>query len=149
MLATFRRPSVAAAVCCLTACYSYAPSVTPPAPGARVSAELTDAGTVELARYLGPGAGTIEGRVLTVDDSVLNLAVSAVRKRNGAESEWSGEPVPLRRALVAHLGVRELSRGRTAAAAGAFALAVGGVALTFASGGTGGGSGGTGGGGKR
>jgi len=143
MLPRLRRPALAllTAPALFANCYSYIPSPQPPPPGTRVEAELTDMGTVEMARYVGPGAGAIEGRLLGATDSVLTLGVIAVRQRNGVESYWSGESVPVPRALVSAVGARRLSRTRTALAVSVATAAVAGAAMLFAGRGVGGGRG--------
>lgn len=118
-------PSLAAA------CHRYTPVIGAVPPGARVSAQLTDRGTVEMARFVGPGVGVIEGQVVAADDNVVTLAVSAVRQRNGIENYWAGEQVAVERNLVAKLEERRVSRPRTAAAAAGFTLLLGAIAAAF------------------
>lgn len=149
MLANFRRPSLTllALPALLSSCHTYRPMVaSTPASGVRVRAELTDLGTVELARYVGPGAGAIEGRVLQATDSIVTLGVLTVRNRNGIESYWKGERVAVPRELVSTLSTRTLSRSRTTLAAGTLVGVAGAVAMLFASGAIGGRRGGGGGG---
>src|SRR5437899_13032164 len=68
------------AAACLTAgCYNYSPLAQPtPDQGAYVSITLSDAGTVDLARYLGPSVFVLRGRYVGADDHRLVLAVSFV-----------------------------------------------------------------------
>jgi hypothetical protein len=137
MLTAFRRPTLRR-LCTLlvvpslaAACHRYVP-VTGAAPvGARVAVQLTDRGTVELARYVGPGVGALEGEVVAADDSAVTISVSVVRQRNGIENYWAGEQVVVDRDYLASFQERQVSRPRTAAAAGGFALIVGAIAAAF------------------
>jgi len=105
----------------VTGCYRYVPLATPQLqPGTRVSAELTDSGTLELARYLGPGVFLVGGRLLGNNDRELSLAVFTVQSRDGQESYWKGEAVTLPRPVIGSLRERRLAVGRSAVMAGAF-----------------------------
>src|SRR5438046_3174078 len=66
-----------------TGCYAYLPLSAAPTPGTYVSVDLTESASDELARYLGPGIGTLRGRVLSSDQVVLALSVLAVESRGG------------------------------------------------------------------
>ena len=100
----------------LSGCYNYRPlSAVAPEPGTRVAAELTDSGTLALARYLGPDVAAVEGRLLTVTDQELSLAVVTVRDRRGIEQYWKGEKVILPRGDIATLRERKLALGRSVA----------------------------------
>ncbi|HVE78089.1 MAG TPA: hypothetical protein VNA89_04485 [Gemmatimonadaceae bacterium] len=144
MLAFFRRPALrrlctALAIPSLAAaCHRHIP-VTGTGPiGARVSVSLTDRGTAEMARFVGPGAGAVEGRLIAADDSAVTLSVTAVRLRNGIENYWTGEHVAVERSLVASFTERRVSRPRTAAAAAGFTLLVSAIAAAFILGASGG-----------
>ena len=139
-LALFRRPAFVLFTlpALLASCHAYRPATAVPPPGAIVRAELTDVGTVELARHVGPGVGAIEGRVLEASDSAVTLGVLTVRNRSGVESFWKGERVGVSRELMSGLSTREFSRSRTVLASGALVLAAGAVAALFASGAIGG-----------
>ena len=151
MLARFRRrafalltvPTLAAA------CHRYVPVTGTLPRGARVAVELTDRGTVELAKYVGPGVGTLEGSLIHMDDSVITIGVTTARQRNGIESYWTGEQVPVDRDYVANVEERQVSRPRTAVAAAGFTLLLSALAVAFTggfSGANGGGDPGSGGG---
>ena len=142
MLARFRKRAFVALTIptLLSSCHSYVPVSSAPAKGMRVSAELTDLGTVELARYVGPGVEAIEGRLVQSSDSAVLLSVFKVRKRNGIEDFWTGEQVPVSRSFVARLSERQISRKRTALFSGAFAAGIAAIAVAFATGALGGGS---------
>ncbi len=98
-----------------TGCYRYAAiEGVAPRSGERVRVELTDQGTAELARLLGPGPVAIAGRVLTADDGELTLGVQAVAFRRREEQFWVGERLSIPRPLIARVERRTLSRTRTA-----------------------------------
>jgi hypothetical protein len=152
MLSTFRRANMrrlcgALAMPALAAaCHRYVP-VTGTAPvGVRVATRLTDRGTVEMARWVGPGAEVIEGEVLAANDSVLTVAVSRVQQRNGIESYWAGERVTIDRSYAASVEERQVSRPRTTMAAAGFGVIISAIAAAFVLGHDNGSSGGSGGG---
>jgi hypothetical protein len=84
---------------------------------------LTDLGADSLARYLGPGVSTVDGKLLYATDSALQLSVNTVAMRSGQEQYWKGEAVSLPRIAIAHVEQRKVSWLRTALVGGA-ALAV-------------------------
>lgn len=104
------------AAACLTAgCYNYSPLTQPtPEPGAYVSLTLTDAGTVDLARYLGPSVFVVRGRYVAADDRGLIVSVSSVELVRGDEIAWAGERVTLPNDRIASVQVRQLSKRRSA-----------------------------------
>src|SRR5829696_7493333 len=85
----------------LAGCYNYVP-VTAAAPptGARANVVLTDVGTVEMARWVGPSTRAIEGEVVSADTAAIVLAVRRLERRNGVEEFWKGERVTIPRGLV-------------------------------------------------
>ena len=108
------RAFVVVVVVVLMGCYSYVPvAVSGPPPGSRASLVLTDEGTVEMARFVGPSASTIEGDVVSANGEGLLLAVRRLERRDGIEEFWKGEQVQVPRAAVATYTERKLSRART------------------------------------
>lgn len=96
-------------------CFSYVRSPTPePTGGQEVRAELTDNGTVDMARVVGPGVTALRGNVAGMTSDSLSLRMTSVEKRNGSEEFWAGEMVTVPTSEVARLSVRKLSPGRTA-----------------------------------
>lgn len=98
----------------LAGCYNFDPvSQGVPAPGSVVATTLTDTGSVDLGRYLGPEVAVVTGRVerFTPDDVVVS--VSSVRGHDGIEHFWKGETVTLPRPDIANLDVRKLAIGRS------------------------------------
>src|SRR3989442_11006304 len=87
------KPAILIGVLCLTtACYSYNPLTTPsPDPGVYVSVTLNDAGSVDLARYLGPSIFLVRGRYLgPSDQGGLLVSVSSVETKRGDGYSWQG-----------------------------------------------------------
>ena len=99
----------------LSGCYKYVPvAASGPPPGARANVVLSDAGTVEMARLVGPSTRAIEGEVVSADADGLTLAVRRLERRDGIEEFWKGEQVTIPRGAVATFTERRLSRSRTA-----------------------------------
>jgi len=110
-------------------CYYYRPVATPtPAPATFVSIALTDSGTDQLWRYLGPEVGALRGRLLATDGGSYAMSVYAVDLRNGTTLGWKGERVVVSRGLVSGLSERCFSLGRTTLAGG---LSAAGFVLTL------------------
>lgn len=118
---------VVALVALFSGCYRDVPvDASGPPPGVRANLVLSDAGTVEMARWVGPRAVVIEGDVVSADADGVRLAVRRLERRDGVEEFWKGEEVTVPRTAVATYTERRLSRSRTAlVAAGAFAMALG------------------------
>lgn len=120
-------------VACISAfnlgCYTAVPiSGESARTGTRISVELTDAGTVEMASQVGPRIHMLVGDVNVVSDSTIVLSMRSATDVRGVESLWQGEQVTVRRGDIASVGERQLSTGRTAvfsviAVAGAFLIA--------------------------
>jgi hypothetical protein len=107
----------------LTGCYTYRPLASPePAPGDRVSAQLTTEGSRELAAQIGPEVLHVEGDVLEVDSIGLNLQVREIESYRGIRSGWSGERLHVPRQAVAGIQQRKLSVGGTGLLAGALTV---------------------------
>jgi hypothetical protein len=98
----------------LGGCYTYRPLGTPaPAPGTRVSAELTGDGARELSGQVGPEVEHVEGEVVAVDSSGVQLAVRQIESTRGIQSDWNGENVTIPRSAVSGWQQRRLSVGGT------------------------------------
>lgn len=95
-------------------CYRYQPLETPtPAAGTRVVADLTNAGTLELASQIGPGIASLRGAVVECDQEALLIALSSVLGRNEQETFWSGEQVRIPRTAVARVQQRRFALGKS------------------------------------
>lgn len=111
--------SFAAALLLLGACYNYVPVGTlSPSSDARVRVSLTDMGTVQMASQVGPGIGSIEGRVLAADSDTVRLGVIQATTRTGITNLWSGETVAVPRSSAASIEQRRLSKRKTLLFAG-------------------------------
>ena len=107
-------------VACITAfnlgCYTAVPIGGESArTGTRISVELTDAGTVDMASQVGPRIHTLVGDVGAVSDSTIILSMRSATDVRGIESLWQGEQVTVKRSDVSSVAERRLSPGRTAA----------------------------------
>src|SRR6266850_7585389 len=123
-----RNTLLAAALCLTAGCYNYNPLTTPsPEPGTYVAVRLNDAGSEELARYLGPSVFVVRGRYLGPSDGGLLVSVSSVESKRGIGYPWEGETVTLPTDAIASMDVRRLSKGRSLLLAG---LGAGGVVAT-------------------
>jgi len=115
-------------LCSTAGCYNYNPLATPsPDPGTYVAVTLNDAGSEELARYLGPSVFVVRGRYLGPSDGGLLVSVSSVESKRGIGYPWEGETVTLPTDAIASMDVRRLSKGRSLLLAG---LGAGGVVAT-------------------
>jgi hypothetical protein len=111
-----------------TACYSYNPLTTPsPEPGSSVAVRLTDAGSQELAPYLGPTVFVVRGRYLGDSAGGIVVSVTSVELQRGDELSWAGERVTLANSQIASLDVRRLAKGRSLLLAG---VSAGGLVAT-------------------
>ncbi len=76
----------------LEGCYRFVPVATPePLPGSYVAAALTDAGSSELAQYLGLNIASVGGRLVRGSPEDLQISVFTVAARDGQETFWKGE----------------------------------------------------------
>jgi hypothetical protein len=126
------RALLLAAAVLLSACYNYVPVTAPTAPtGVRASILLTDQGTVDLARELGPSTKVIEGEIVNGSENAMVLAVRRVERRSGIEEFWKGENVTVPRAAVAQFSQRRFSRSRTAFASVGIAALLFGLSEAF------------------
>src|SRR4051812_21988745 len=111
-----------AIVVLLVGCYTYRPlENTAPAPGHRVSAQLTTEGSRDLTGQIGPEVLHVEGQVLSSDSSGVDLQVLEIESFRGIRSDWHGEHVKLPRQALAGLQERRLSVGGTTLLGGVLA----------------------------
>ena len=127
---SMRSTLLAAALCLTAGCYNYDPLTTPsPEPGTYLAVTLTDAGSDQLTRYLGPGIFVVRGRYLGPSDRGLLVSVSSVETKRGIAYPWEGETVTLPSDAVASLDVRRLAKSRSLLLAG---ISAGGLVATTA-----------------
>ena len=106
-------------------CYVSVPLATPsPEPGARLHVQLTDQGSTDLARYLGPNVVAVDGRLLQGTDSALSLSVSDVAMRSGDQQFWKGEAVTLPKTAIATVQRKKLSAWRSGLIASALVAGI-------------------------
>ena len=98
----------------LEGCYRFVPVATPePLPGSYVAAALTDAGSSELAQYLGLNIASVGGRLVRSSPEDLQISVFTVAARDGQETFWKGEMVTLPRRLISSIQERKFSTSRS------------------------------------
>ena len=86
------------------ACYRLTPLEGPtPEPGRVVRVDLTDAGSVRLAPFIGPRVEAIEGRAERTTDSSYVLLVTATTARGGMSTSWSNERLDVPLSAVARI----------------------------------------------
>lgn len=98
----------------LCGCYTYrntavgdAAIMTP------VRVELTEEGSQEITKQVGPRGGVLEGVLTARSDSALVFGVTALTRMNGVEETWHGEHVTVPRSLISRVQVRKFSRFNT------------------------------------
>jgi hypothetical protein len=141
------RASALISVLLLTGCYNYLPVESPaPASGTRVAAELTAAGSLEMASQVGLGVTTLRGKVVGGDPEALVLAITSALGRHEEETLWNGEQVRIPLALVAQVRERKFALGKSLLFGGAVGGGLLGAVKAFTGGGSAGGITGGGGG---
>ena len=116
----FRIAVLIAAALLATECYNYTPlRRSQLAPSTYVAVTLTEAGSEELAQYLGPNILVIRGRFLSATDRGLVVSVAAVENRRGNIFEWKGESVVVPGEFVRVMEERHSANGKTILLAGA------------------------------
>ena len=130
-----------------TACAVYTPLDRD---GARARAEaridLTERGTLELSPRIGVAVASVDGRVTTVTDSTLIVALVQTVTRNGDTQQWQGEPLVIPLGYISGYRQRQPSTARSLLLGGGILLGVLGAGAAFGIGNSGSG-GNTGGGG--
>ena len=94
----------------LCSCYTYqntavgnAALMTP------VRVELTDEGSQEITKQVGPRGTMLEGAVVARSDSALVFEVSSLTRMNGVEETWHGEHVTVPTLAVSRMERRKFS----------------------------------------
>jgi len=110
-------------------CYNYTPlRRSSLAPASYLALTLTESGSEELARYLGPNALVVRGRYVAATDRGLALSVESVEARRGDIARWAGETVVVPGEFVRQIEQRQVSRSKMVLLAGA---AVAGLVVTY------------------
>jgi len=103
----------------MAGCYTYKPlPATGPETGTRISAELTDQGSIDMSSQLGPGVTQVQGEVLPSDSIALRLAILTTANNRGIESDWQREQVAIPVNALGRLEQRKFSVSQTALAGG-------------------------------
>ena len=141
---------LAPVLCVLCACYESVPiELARVQPGTKIRVSLTDAGADSLARYLGPGVETIDGKLISTSDSGVSLSVTSVAMRSGQDQFWKGETVVIPRYSLASVLARRINKPKSLLLGGAFVVALATLKLSGVGGGNSGGQNSGGGGGTR
>jgi len=141
------RASALISVLLVTGCYNYFPLENPaPASGTRVAADLTDAGSLEMATSVGLGVTSVRGKVVGSDPQSLVLAITSTLGRNEEEIFWKGEQVEIPLAMVARVRERKFAVGKSILFGGAIGGSLLGAIKAFEGSGNAGGVTGGGGG---
>jgi hypothetical protein len=135
-----RTRSLAPMLCILCACYESVPTeLGRVQPGLKLRVSLTDMGADSLARYLGPGVETIDGKLISTTATGVSLAVTQVSMRSGQEQFWKGETVVIPRSSLGTVQSRRVNKLKSFLIAGASVVALASLKLA----GVGGSNGGT------
>jgi hypothetical protein len=98
----------------LCGCYTYSNTAVGDATVmSPVRVELTDEGSQEITRQVGPRGSTLEGIVTAKSDSDLIFGVTALTRTNGVEETWHGEHVTVPRSGVSRIQLRKFSAFNT------------------------------------
>ncbi len=94
----------------LCGCYTYRnAAVSDAAMMAPVRVELTEEGSQELTRQVGPRGSMLEGVLAARSDSGLVFDVSALTRTNGVEETWHGERVSVLSSSISRIQLRKFS----------------------------------------
>lgn len=114
-----------------TGCYGYYQPVNSNLTGHQIQLSITDSGAVILAPQVGVGIEAVDGRLVTDSAARYVISVSGIRRRDGVEADWRGEPVYIPHALVSSVMEKRFSRARTTLFAVATTIALATVKHAF------------------
>jgi len=138
-----RARNLAPILCILCACYESIPTeLGRVEPGTKLRVSLTDLGADSLARYLGPGVETIDGKLISTTETRVSLAVTQVSMRSGQDQFWKGETVVVPRSSLGTVQARRVNKPKSLLLAGAFVVALTTLKLAGVGSGNSGGTGG-------
>ena len=101
-------------------CYNYLPlRRSTLVPSSYLAVTLTESGSEELARYLGPNPFVVRGRYLSATERGLAISVESVESRRGDLAHWAGETVVVPGEFVRQVERRSMSPSKTVLLAGA------------------------------
>jgi hypothetical protein len=102
---------------------------------ARTAAEaridLTERGTLELSPRIGAGVVSVDGRVRTVTDSTVEVALVQTVTRIGDSQQWMGEPLVIPLGYVTGFRRRQPSTKRSLLLGGSILAGVLGAGAAF------------------
>jgi hypothetical protein len=108
------KPGVISLLFLLCGCYTYrntavgeAALMTP------VRVELTEEGSQEITKQVGPRGSMLEGVLTAKSESALVFGVTALTRTNGVEETWRGEHVTIPRSSVSRIQLRKFSAFNT------------------------------------
>jgi hypothetical protein len=93
---------------------------TAPAPAGDARLTLSDRGSSVTYGAIGSGVRQVEGKIQSVDDSTIAIAVTSVVRQMGFNETWPGATVTIPRRDVTRIESRKLSMPRTLATLGGF-----------------------------
>jgi hypothetical protein len=126
-----RAKNLAPILCILCACYESVPTeLGRVQPGTKLRVSLTDLGADSLARYLGRGVETIDGKLISTTETGVSLAVTQVSTRSGQDQFWKGETVVIPRSSLRTVQARRVNKLKSLLMSGAFVVALTTLRLT-------------------
>jgi hypothetical protein len=129
-------------LCVLCGCYESVPiELNRVQPGTKIRVTLTDAGADSLARYLGPGVETVDGKLISTTDSNVALGVTSVAMKSGQDQFWKGETVSIPRYALSTVQERKVNKPKSLILGGALIAALASLRLSGVVGGNGSGRG--------
>jgi hypothetical protein len=106
-------------------CYNYSPlRRSSLVPSSYLAVTLTETGSEELARYLGPNALVVRGRYMAATERGLALSVESVESRRGDIARWAGETVVVPGEFVRGVEQRQVAPSKMLLMAGAVVAAL-------------------------
>ena len=115
-----RSASLALVALLQVGCYNYLPlRRSTLVPSSYLAVTLTESGSEELARYLGPNPFVVRGRYLSATERGLAISVESVESRRGDLAHWAGETVVVPGEFVRQVEQRSMAPSKTVLLAGA------------------------------
>jgi hypothetical protein len=114
----------------LAGCYTYSYLPTRPAPDTRLALDLTDRGRAAEYDHLGPDVVRVEGRLVSLADSMYTLRVERTVNIRGTSQPWNGEEVRIPGDYVASVREKKFSPTKSVLAAGVATASVLGFIAT-------------------
>ncbi len=128
---TIERASRIAALLLCCGCQHYIDTGSgSPVPTGDARLTLSDHGSSVAYGAIGSGVRQVEGKIESVDDSTIAIAVTGVARQMGFNETWPGATVRIARSDVTRIESRKLSMPRTLVTIGGFIA--GGLAVTSA-----------------